>query len=78
VLTNKIVPSRAPCSARSTCTAVSLELQSERTNRVNIYVPEEKLQYYVSYGPDPKEVINKYTASTGRPALSPTGLMGFG
>ncbi|KAL5351024.1 31 glycoside hydrolase [Pseudogymnoascus australis] len=46
---------------------VSFELQSERTTRVNISVPGEKLEYYVIYGPNPKSIIDKYTALTGRP-----------
>lgn len=56
---------------------VSLELQSERTTRVNISVPEEKLHYYVIYGPTPKEIINKYTALTGRPGTPPAWSYGL-
>jgi alpha-D-xyloside xylohydrolase len=56
---------------------VSLELQSERTTRVNISVPEEKLQYYIIYGPSPKEVIDKYTALTGRPSMPPAWSYGL-
>ncbi|OJJ47974.1 hypothetical protein ASPZODRAFT_95058 [Penicilliopsis zonata CBS 506.65] len=50
---------------------VSLELQSERTTRVNISVPAEELEYLIVYGPTPKEILNRYTALTGRPSLVP-------
>ncbi|PYH49248.1 putative sugar hydrolase [Aspergillus saccharolyticus JOP 1030-1] len=50
---------------------VSLELQSERTTRVNISVPGEELEYFVIYGGTPKEILERYTALTGRPSLVP-------
>ena len=51
---------------------VSLELQSERTTRVNISIAGEELQYFVVYGNTPKEIIRRYTALTGRPNLVPS------
>ncbi|KAK2758972.1 hypothetical protein FQN54_003070 [Arachnomyces sp. PD_36] len=51
---------------------VSLELQSERTTRVNISVPGEDLEYFVIYGDTPKEIIKRYTDLTGKPALPPS------
>ncbi|PGH23403.1 hypothetical protein AJ80_02513 [Polytolypa hystricis UAMH7299] len=50
---------------------VSFELQSERTTRVNISVPGENIEYFVIYGPTPTEILQKYTALTGRPAVPP-------
>ncbi|KIY69252.1 glycoside hydrolase family 31 protein [Cylindrobasidium torrendii FP15055 ss-10] len=50
---------------------VSFEIQSERTTRVNISVPFERLPVYIIHGPSPKEIIQRYTALTGRPALPP-------
>ncbi|RAL13749.1 putative sugar hydrolase [Aspergillus homomorphus CBS 101889] len=50
---------------------VSLELQSERTTRVNISVPGEELEYFVIYGDTPKDILDRYTALTGRPSLVP-------
>lgn len=50
---------------------VSLEVQSERTTRVNISVPGEEIEYFVIYGPTPKDVLRRYTALTGQPGLVP-------
>lgn len=50
---------------------VMLELQSERTTRVNISVAEESLEYFIICGNDPKDIISRYTALTGRPSLPP-------
>lgn len=50
---------------------VSLEVQSERTTRVNISVPGEEIEYFVVYGPTPKDVLRRYTALTGQPGLVP-------
>ncbi|KAK9318810.1 glycoside hydrolase superfamily [Lipomyces orientalis] len=50
---------------------ISLEIQSERTTRVNISVPGESLSMYLIYGPDPKSIIQRYTALTGKSALAP-------
>ncbi|KAJ5701800.1 Alpha-xylosidase [Penicillium malachiteum] len=51
---------------------VSLEVQSERTTRVNISVPGEEVEYFVVYGETPKDVLRRYTAMTGRPGLVPS------
>ncbi|KAH3685112.1 hypothetical protein WICPIJ_003879 [Wickerhamomyces pijperi] len=48
---------------------VILEIQSERTTRINIVVPEEGINYYVIHGPDPKTILNRYAQLTGFPAL---------
>lgn len=56
---------------------ISYEIQSERTTRVNIAIPGEALSMYLIYGPSPKEILNKYTLLTGRPALVPAWTFGL-
>lgn len=57
--------------------AVSFEVASEKVEYVGFSVPGEKLSYYLFYGPTPKEVIGRYTALTGRPALPPAWSFGL-
>jgi alpha-D-xyloside xylohydrolase len=57
---------------------VSLEVASEKVERVQFSVPGEALDYYVIYGPDPQSVLERYTALTGRPALPPAWSFGCG
>ena len=56
---------------------VSFEVASEKVERVQFSVPGESLEYYVIYGPAPKDVIARYTALTGRPALPPAWSFGL-
>ena len=56
---------------------VSFEVASEKVSRVQFSVPGESLEYFVVYGPTPKEVLEKYTALTGRPALPPAWSFGL-
>lgn len=56
---------------------VSLEVASENVERVQFSVPGELLEYYVIYGPSPKEVLQRYTSLTGRPALPPAWSFGL-
>lgn len=56
---------------------VSYEVASERVSRVHMSVPGESLEYVVIFGPTPREVLNKYTALTGRPALPPAWSFGL-
>ncbi|MBN1428195.1 MAG: alpha-xylosidase [Anaerolineae bacterium] len=56
---------------------VSFEVASEKVERVQFSVPGEALDYYLIYGPSPIEVIEKYTALTGRPALPPAWSFGL-
>jgi alpha-D-xyloside xylohydrolase len=56
---------------------VSFEVASEKVSRVQFSVPGESLDYFVIYGPTPKEVLEKYTALTGRPALPPAWSFGL-
>ncbi|KAL4806410.1 glycosyl hydrolases family 31-domain-containing protein [Aspergillus unguis] len=56
---------------------VSLEVQSERTTRVNVSVPGEELEYFVIQGRTPKEILQRYTALTGKPSLVPAWSYGL-
>lgn len=56
---------------------VSFEVASEKVSRVQFSVPGDSLEYFVIYGPTPKEVLEKYTALTGRPALPPAWSFGL-
>ncbi len=50
---------------------VSFEVGTEVVSRSQFSVAGQSLQYYVIYGPTPKEILSKYTALTGRPARVP-------
>ncbi|MGC8831949.1 MAG: alpha-xylosidase [Thermoproteota archaeon] len=56
---------------------VSFEIASENVERVQFSVPGEYLEYFLIYGPSPKEVLTRYTALTGRPALPPAWSFGL-
>jgi len=56
---------------------VAFEVASEKVERVQFSVPGETLTYYVIYGPTPKEILERYTALTGRPALPPAWSFGL-
>jgi alpha-D-xyloside xylohydrolase len=56
---------------------VSFEIASEKVERVQLSVPGESLEYFVVYGPTPKEILERYTALTGRPALPPAWSFGL-
>jgi len=56
---------------------ISLEVQSERTTRINISVEDEALEYIIIYGATPKDILTKYTALTGRPPLPPAWSYGL-
>lgn len=56
---------------------VMLEIQSERTTRVNIAVAGESLEYMIIAGPTPKAILDRYTALTGRPSLPPAWSYGL-
>jgi len=44
---------------------------------VQFSVPGESLEYFLIYGPSPKDVLSRYTALTGRPALPPAWSFGL-
>jgi alpha-D-xyloside xylohydrolase len=56
---------------------VSFEVASEKVSRVQFSVAGQSLEYFVIYGPTPKEILEKYTALTGRPALPPAWSFGL-
>ena len=55
---------------------VSFEVGSETVSRVQFSVEGHALEYFVIYGPSPKEILERYTALTGRPALPPAWSFG--
>lgn len=56
---------------------VSFEVASEHVNSVQFSVESHNIDYYVIYGPTPAEVLERYTALTGRPALPPAWSFGL-
>jgi alpha-D-xyloside xylohydrolase len=56
---------------------VSFEVASEKVERVQFSVPGEALEYFIIYGPTPKQILERYTALTGRPALPPAWSFGL-
>ncbi|ORT60027.1 alpha-xylosidase [Streptomyces sp. CB03238] len=56
---------------------VSYEIGSESVGQVQFSVEDQLLEYYVVAGPTPKEVLARYTALTGRPALPPAWSFGL-
>ncbi|MCP2163987.1 alpha-xylosidase [Goodfellowiella coeruleoviolacea] len=56
---------------------VSFEVASEVVSRVGFSVAGQSLEYFVIYGPTPKDILRKYTALTGRPALPPAWSFGL-
>ncbi|MDR0442956.1 MAG: alpha-xylosidase [Treponema sp.] len=56
---------------------VSLEISSEKTSRVQFCVSGEVLEYFIIYGPQPKAILERYTALTGRPPMLPEWSFGL-
>ncbi|HEY5518414.1 MAG TPA: alpha-xylosidase [Cellulomonas sp.] len=56
---------------------VSFEVGSELVSRCQFSVRGQALEYFVIYGPTPKDVLRKYTALTGRPARVPEWSFGL-
>lgn len=56
---------------------VSYEVATERVSRVQFSIEGESLEYFVILGPDPKDVMRRLTALTGRPALPPPWSFGL-
>ncbi|TDV55331.1 alpha-xylosidase [Actinophytocola oryzae] len=57
--------------------SVSFEVGSEDVSKLQFSVESQSMQYFVIYGPTPKEILSKYTALTGRPALPPAWSFGL-
>jgi len=56
---------------------VSFEIGTEQVMRAQFSVPGEDLDYFFIYGPDPKDVLTRYGALSGRPALPPAWSFGL-
>lgn len=56
---------------------VEFEVASEKVARVQFSLPGQQLEYLLIYGPSPKEILAKYTALLGRPALPPAWSFGL-
>jgi alpha-D-xyloside xylohydrolase len=56
---------------------VSFEVASENVEAVQFSVEGHDLEFVVIYGPSPKEIVERYTALTGRPALPPAWSFGL-
>lgn len=56
---------------------VSFEVASEKVERVQFSCEGKRIAYFVIYGPEPKQVLDKYTRLTGRPALPPAWSFGL-
>ena len=56
---------------------VSFEVGSERVSKVQFSVKGENIEYFVIDGPTPKDVLQKYTDLTGKPALPPAWSFGL-
>ncbi|SIT67453.1 alpha-xylosidase [Microbacterium sp. RU33B] len=56
---------------------VSYEIGTEAVERVQFSVAGEVLEYFVFAGPTPKQVIERYTALTGRPPVVPAWSYGL-
>jgi alpha-D-xyloside xylohydrolase len=56
---------------------VAFEVGSESVSRVQFSVEGHDLEYLVIHGPTPAEILRRYTALTGRPALPPAWSFGL-
>lgn len=56
---------------------VSFEIGTEQVMRSQFGVPGEDLDYFLIYGPNPKEILERFGALTGRPALPPAWSFGL-
>jgi len=56
---------------------VSFEIGSESVESVQFSVAGESVQYFIIYGPTPKQILERYTALTGRPAAVPAWTYGL-
>jgi alpha-D-xyloside xylohydrolase len=56
---------------------VSFEVGAEVVSRTQFSVGGQSLSYLVIYGPTPADILRKYTALTGRPALPPAWSFGL-
>lgn len=56
---------------------VSFEIGTEQVMRAQFAVPGEDLDYFLIYGPSPKDVLRRFGALSGRPAMPPAWSFGL-
>lgn len=56
---------------------VSFEVASEVVSAIQFSTPGDEVEYLVIHGPTPREILERYTALTGRPALPPQWSFGL-
>ena len=56
---------------------VSYEVGTESVGRMQFSVEDQSLEFFVVHGPGPKQILDRYTALTGRPALPPAWALGL-
>ncbi|MFB9835363.1 alpha-xylosidase [Actinoallomurus acaciae] len=56
---------------------VSFEVASENVARTQFSVAGQTMRYLLIHGPEPKEILRRYTALTGRPARLPAWSFGL-
>ncbi len=56
---------------------VSFEVGSEKVSKVQFSVPCQEMEYYIIGGDSIKDVLQKYTCMTGKPALPPAWSYGL-
>src|ERR1700722_9471257 len=56
---------------------VEFEIATERVQQLQFSAAGESLDYYLFYGPDPKDVLSKYTALSGRATAVPAWSFGL-
>jgi len=56
---------------------VEFEICTEYVSQMQFSVPGEELDYSFFYGPDPKDILDKYTRLSGRPAIPPAWSFGL-
>lgn len=56
---------------------VSFEVASEKVEQVQFSTMDEEVEFFIIYGPEPKEILRKYTMLTGRPAVPPPWSFGL-
>ncbi|MFB7996254.1 alpha-xylosidase [Streptomyces sp. NPDC056002] len=56
---------------------VGYEIGTESVGQLQFSVEDQSVEFYVIAGPTPKDVLRRYTALTGRPALPPAWSFGL-
>jgi alpha-D-xyloside xylohydrolase len=56
---------------------VEFEVCTEFVSQMQFSVPGQELDYYFIYGPEPKDVLEKYTRLSGRPPVPPAWSFGL-